>query len=82
MLPTYSVFSTAVAAMLSRMAPSSSHHWIGRDPGIKPKHDRRTSRYMPHQGQQEMARRRRQMMKAHGKCPVVRFYALLSGGGE
>jgi hypothetical protein len=32
----------------------------------KPIHDRRTSRYMPHQGERECARRRAQMLKAKG----------------
>jgi hypothetical protein len=71
---------SALAASIARMAPTSAHHWIGRDTAQKREHAKRTSRYMPHQGEQEMARRRAQMLKAHGKSPVVRFYGQLSGG--
>jgi hypothetical protein len=38
------------------------------------------SRYMPHQGDQEKARRAKKMMELHGRNPVVRFYGSLSGG--
>lgn len=34
----------------------------------------------PQHGERECARRRAQMLKAHGKSPVVRFYGQLSGG--
>lgn len=38
------------------------------------------SKYEPHQGEKEKARRRAQMLKAYGRDPVARFYGSLSGG--
>lgn len=73
--------TSALAAALARMNPTVPlHHTIGYQPGRKPVHDRPRSRYMPHQGEREMARRRAQMLKAYGKSPVTRFYGALSGG--
>jgi hypothetical protein len=55
---------SALSASIAQMAPTSAHHWIGRDTAQKREYAKRTSRYMPHQGEREMARRRKQMGKA------------------
>ena len=78
MLPNASI-GLAIAASLARMAPRSPYTY-GPSPYQKPEHAKRTSRYMPHQGERECARRRAQMLKLHGRNPVVRFYGQLSGG--
>lgn len=56
--------TSALAAALSRMDPTTTYYTRGPDPLQKPIHDRRTSRYMPHQGERECARRRAQMARA------------------
>ncbi len=69
---------SAMYASLARTAPASPYARL--QPQAKKDHGRTRSRYMPHQGERECARRRRQMLKAHGKNPVARFYGSLSGG--
>jgi hypothetical protein len=74
------VMLPGVAALLANLTPVSAYQKLHRVD--KPDHTRTRSRYMPHQGKQEMARRRAQMLKAYGKSPVVRFYGQLSGGEQ
>lgn len=63
--PPQSFFSTIAASIIRAMMMLQRRQnvpsFLGGRGATKPVHDRRTSRYMPHQGKQEMARRVRQL---------------------
>ena len=56
----FAIFPSILATLAAmKFVPPSMYHTVGGGP--KNYHKKLTSRYMPHQGEREMARRRRQM---------------------